>query len=200
MMFFDGYGYGDTGSCGYQRPRSCACPIPPVFTISGMLVGLTDPSNLLVQFTINGVSGSTVTDANGNYSISAPRGANVTVTPPTVAGFNMTPTNYQYTCLTQAMTDQNFTYSNAGQIATISGGLLGLGCSAGLPLRLIVNGMQQTVHTNAQGQYVFQAPIGSTLVITPPTQDGYRVAPLHHFLARVIASTPNLNFQYMRDA
>ncbi len=182
-------------------PRPCPCPCPgptpETFTLSGRFLGLTDASGLLVQYTINGVSGSTMTDAMGLFSITVPRGANVTITPPAVAGFTVAPANYTLNCVMADRSNLDFTYTNAGQVASISGRLLGLGCSMGLPLRLIVDGVQQTVRTNAQGEFSFQVPVGSVLVLTPPTQEGYSVAPLHHFIARVIGSTSNLNFQYL---
>ncbi len=92
-------------------------PIPVNVTLSGTVFGLADVAGVTISYTINGVAGSTVTDAFGNYSIEVPEGADVVITAATVAEFTVMPTHYSISDVTEDISQLDFYYiSNTAEI------------------------------------------------------------------------------------
>ena len=85
-----------------------------VFTVSGTVFGLPSVAGTTVDYTIDGVPGSTVTNANGDYAIIVPPHADIIVTPRTQLGYLAIPTSYAFMDLIGSLTDKHFAYvSNA---------------------------------------------------------------------------------------
>ncbi|MCD7948206.1 MAG: hypothetical protein LUG13_07950 [Oscillospiraceae bacterium] len=96
--------------CNLDFVYTAVAPVPVNVTLSGTVFGLADVAGVTIQYTINGVAGSTVTDAFGNYSIVAPEGADVVITAATVAGFTVMPTHYSISDVTEDISQLDFYY------------------------------------------------------------------------------------------
>lgn len=93
---------------GYDFTLSAV--VPNMFTVSGYVTGLPNNENVTVIYTVNDQLASTVTDAYGNFSFTAPANANVSVIPSPHSGFSVTPVNYMIASLGGDVGGQNFTY------------------------------------------------------------------------------------------
>ncbi len=167
---------------------------PGVFAISGTLSGLPNAAGLAVAYTVNGQSGIAMTDAQGNYSITAPAGSNVMVTPPSQAGFTVSPSEYVFPNLSSNMTGQNFVYSASA--FDVSGTVSGLPNVSGILIAYTINGQLFTTLTNASGDYFFMVAPGADVLIQPTAQSGYTVSPLSYQIPNINSESVNNNFVY----
>ncbi len=86
--------------------------VPDMVRISGALIAASPLiANATVNYTANGVAGSTLSDATGAYFIDVPLGANVSITAPTIPGFSAVPPNYDLMNVMVNTTGQDFTYT-----------------------------------------------------------------------------------------
>jgi hypothetical protein len=166
-------------------------------TISGTISGLSPNSGRTIYYTVNGgTQQSVTTDASGNYSFSVPSGSNVVITPGSVTGYSVAPTNYTLNNVTSNTSGNNFAYTLNNY--NLTGQVTGLSPNSGRTIYYTVNGgAQQSVTTDASGNYTISAPYGSNVVITPPTVSGYSVSPSSHTVSPVpVGGQSGLNFAY----
>lgn len=101
------------GCCSWNSccPRPCVrCCISQV-TLSGAVTNQSQAvSNLPIAYTINGVAYTTSTNAQGRFSITAPLGAQVVITPQPGLGVTVTPSSLTVAAC-QDRADLNFTLS-----------------------------------------------------------------------------------------
>lgn len=184
--------------CGCGCRQNCGCN-GNTTTLSGTVRdSLGGPvSGLTIQYTVNGVSHTTTTDANGRYTISAPRGAMVVITPQPGLGVTVTPTSRTVTAC-QAQTNLDFTVGPLTPPTpfTVSGTLTGLGTVAGLPVQYSINGQTALAFTDALGNYSFAAPAGANILITPPAFADFTVTPPMFMLNNLAMNMPGQNFAY----
>jgi hypothetical protein len=85
-------------------------------------------------------------------------------------------------------------------VYTISGTISGLPNNSGIPVFYTINGgAQQSVTTDASGNYAISAPSGSNVVITPQAVSGYTVSPSSHTVSSVpIGGQSGLDFTYQQ--
>ncbi len=175
--------------------------VPPATpaTITGIISSALGPvAGIAVNYTVNGMTASTVTGANGAYTISAPLGSDVVITPFAPAGTTLTPPSITIANVTGNTMGQNFMLSVAAGFSVVSGSVSGLPDNASRAVSYTVaGGAAATAITNAAGQYSFVVPTGATnVVITPPLVAGFTPAPANLTLAIVAADTPAQNFVY----
>jgi len=120
-----------------------------------------------VTITLSGdATGSTTTNAQGNYTLSGLSKGNYTVTP-SLAPYTFSPLSRNVTVNNSNITGQNFTgippvtYSISGTIRTPS-----LAPIAGVTVQLI-GPASATTTTNAQGQYSFAGLANGNYTVTP---------------------------------
>ncbi len=166
-----------------------------VFTVRGTLSGLASVISVPVLYTINGVTGSTLTDALGDYTISAPAGATVNIIPTAFSGYTVLPVNHLIVDLSGNVTSRNFVYSGSASFA-IGGTLYGLPCNVGQSVAYTINGISNRVITDDTGSYIFGAPAGASVVITPPAKTGYSVSPVNYIIASLSGNLLGQNFVF----
>lgn len=96
--------------CCCCRPV-CCMPTPTVIMLGGQVTGVGGAvANVPITYTVNGTALMTATDSNGRYSIVAPFGSMVVITPQPGLGVTVTPAAYtERACVDRA--DLNFTLS-----------------------------------------------------------------------------------------
>ncbi len=174
---------------------------PPggTFTVSGTLSGQPGISGT-VNYTINGVAGSVATDTLGNYSFTAPAGAAVVITPPTIAGLTPTPATRTLTNLAANAPGQNFVYTASAGL-TVSGTLTGVPGNVPVTVNYLINGVPGSTTSNpVSGAYSFAVPSGAAVAILPSAVSGFTPAPLTRTLTNVTTNMPGQNFAYEPDA
>lgn len=175
-------------------------PTGTTASISGTLTNPLGPlSQQIVSYTVNGQSFTTTTDAAGNFIINAPVGANVVLTPPSIANYTPNPPAYVLNAVSGNMPGHNFAFNLNSGLALVSGAVLGLLSTAGIPVFASVNGQLTQAPTNAQGIYNVVVPIGANVVLTPLPLSGYSVSPAQYNLPNVQANAFNRNFVYVRN-
>ncbi len=158
-------------------------------TISG---NITRSGTALSNVTVNlsgSATGSTTTDAGGNYSLTVNEGGNYTVTP-ALAGNVFTPTSRNFNNVT---TDQTGNFTALFSTYTISGNVKADG--ANLPSAFVsLNGTQtQTTTTDANGNYTFTANTYGNYTVTA-SKNGYVFAPANQTFNNLQANQ-TANFQ-----
>jgi hypothetical protein len=140
--------------------------VSDVYTISGTV---TYSGLGLAGVTLNGLPGSPVTNASGNYSDTVTMGWSGTVTP-TKNGYIFTPVNRGYSDVTANQSGQDYaaavTYTISGTVTYSGSGLAGV----------TMNGLPGNPLTNASGNYSAVVPGGWSAVVTP-TKSGYDFTP-----------------------
>jgi uncharacterized repeat protein (TIGR02543 family) len=178
------------------------------YTITGNVSGLTDNSNVTINYTVNGTAGSTVTDAQGDYSIqNVPAGATVAIAAPAnVTGYNpATPTaGRSLKNISADNINQNFVYVLTVPVYTVTGKLQNLPTGVD-PTTLAVSyvytdpttGKQinGSVSVDATGSYsIPNVPTGAVVTVVPPTVNG--VTPDSIKSDPLTGNLPNQNFDY----
>lgn len=80
-------------------------------TLSGTVSGLPNNSGVTVNYSINGIPDTTLTDAGGHFSILVPIGASVVITPSEVEGFTVEPPEYVITDVSADISNLDFLYN-----------------------------------------------------------------------------------------
>lgn len=168
---------------------------PTTVTVSGVVTQASGPvSGVTIIYTVDGQSASTITNANGAYSFSVPLGADVFIQPSGLPGVVFQPANSMLTNVTSDIINQNFFISSAFLVTVTATSNLGAPLS-GVLITYTVNGQLATAMTNANGQVFFDAPFGSNVIIIPPSQTGFTVAPANSVLNN-ISSNNQVTFVY----
>jgi hypothetical protein len=147
-----------------------------------------------VTMTLSGTqSGTTTTDASGNYSFgSLAAGGNYTVTP-SKTNYTFTPTDRAYTNLAASQSNADFTatpvpvnYTISGQVTRKTNGLSGVtmtlsGSSTG------------TTTTDGNGNYTFTVAANGNYTITP-SKAGYTFTPMNRVYNNLSGNQSAANF------
>ncbi len=168
-------------------------PVTPggTVTLTGTVSGLIGAAGIVVNYTINGVPGTTTTDLLGRYSITAPVGSTVVITPVAPAGATLTPTTQTITNVTTDTTIPPFVVTRrlfVSGIVTRNGGLV-----SGVTLNYTVDGVPGVTTTDASGEYTILVPVGSDVTIMPVTTGQTSVPPFIS-LMDVVSDMPGQNF------
>ncbi len=110
--------------------------------------------------TLNGLPGSPVTDANGDFAAIVPYGTNVTITP-SMNGYTFSPSNDQLGIVTKSYLNQNFTV-NTSFVSGVVQDNYGNRLSG-----VTMNGFPYLVRTSSNGQYNAWPPSGWSGTVTP---------------------------------
>ena len=132
-------------------------------------------------------TGSTVTDANGNYSLNGLQNGSYTVTPSN-AGFAFTPASQPVTISGRHALDVNFA---SVQTYSISGAISGTG-GAGATLTLSGDSTGATT-ADGLGNYTFTGLVNGNYVVTP-SNAGFVFTPSSQSVTLAGASQSALNF------
>ncbi|HEY5885695.1 MAG TPA: carboxypeptidase regulatory-like domain-containing protein [Pyrinomonadaceae bacterium] len=143
----------------------------PAYTISGHIQNASSVAISGVTVSLSGSqTGSTTTDASGNYSFTLAAGGNYTVTP-SEANYTFTPTSFTYNNLSANQTTADFTAILAGH--TITGHIADAGSIAISGVTVTLSGGQSgTTTTDASGNYSFASLTeGLNYTLTPSKAD-----------------------------
>ena len=150
---------------------------------------ITSGSTPLSGVVLNGLPGTPMTNANGQYTTTVTYGWSGTVTP-TLTGYTFSPATQVYagvvtgTVTNYAATPVNYTISG-----TVTDGANPL---QGVTITFSHN--NQTVTTLANGTYSYSVPYGTTTTLTPshPGYSGW--TPASRAITAIAADQPNQNF------
>ena len=144
----------------------------PTFTVSGEVTGLTNNVGVIVNYKINGTSGSTTTNSNGEYDIIVASGVNVEIIPIDQPGY-ITPAD---TTISNILSNKifNIVYAPVPTF-TISGTVTGLPDNDSIVVGYRINGgpLQTDTITDSDGKYSIKVPAGANVEIVPSDQSGY---------------------------
>ncbi|MBI5074886.1 MAG: carboxypeptidase regulatory-like domain-containing protein [Nitrospirae bacterium] len=172
--------------------------VPGSYSISGTVtLGVSPLSG--VAITLSGASsGTTTTDASGNYSFTGLANGSYTVTPG-LAGYTFTPVNRAVTVSGANVTGQNFTaqasaatYSISGSVATSGGIGPGGGPLSGVTMTLS-GAASGTITTNASGNYSFTGLANGNYTVTP-AKPGNTFTPVNRAVTVSGANVTGQNF------
>jgi len=107
---------GKTGgnSLAYSENDSGVAYFGTGYLVSGALTGLPTaslPQTISYEDTTSGATGTTTTDADGNYSIAVTSGDTAVITAPTLAAYAVAPSTITIANIAADSTSNNFTYS-----------------------------------------------------------------------------------------
>ncbi len=99
--------------CGNPCGNTCGCPsgcLHTHVTLTGTVMGVGGPVNgLPIQYTVNGQTQTTTTNANGTYSIVVPVQSTVSIAPQVGLGVTVTPPTRTVNVTCSGQSDLNFT-------------------------------------------------------------------------------------------
>jgi hypothetical protein len=149
------------------------------YSISGTV---TESGIGLEGVVLNGLPGTPVTDASGNYSALVNHGWSGTVVP-TLAGYIFTPTNLTYSNVTSSQLNQN--YSALAGNPVISGSVTSPGGVGIQGVSLLFSNDGGTAATDENGNYTNTVPSGWSGTVTP-TKDGYIFSPTSRTYSSIV--------------
>ena len=160
------------------------------YTISG---NLTDGANPIqgVTLTFSHDSGTTTTDASGNYSYTVDYNTDTTITPSHQGYENWSPANIQLTSVKENQTSKNFQgdikhYNISGNVTDGSSPLQGV--------TLTFSHDSGTTTTDASGNYSYSVDYGTTTTISPSHEGYHGWSPATREVANVTADVSGRDF------
>jgi hypothetical protein len=151
------------------------------FTVSGTITAHGLPlANVAVQYTIDGVTGSTLTLSDGTYSIiNVPFGSAVVITGITLVNYAVSETipNPIPTLVTDNVPDVDFTMTSTSSAKfTVSGTVTANGLPfEGVEVAYTINGVPGSAFTLADGTYSITVPHGAAFTLEDVTLTNFAV-------------------------
>jgi len=139
----------------------------------------TPIKGITILYTVNGVTGDTQTNNNGQYTITVPFGATMKITGVTKAGWIVVEGMPPAALVDENISNINFTmditstsyYSLSGKVTDrITGDPIG-----GVILSYTTDGTPDFTYTNGNGLFTITVPFGTTVVITDIEKDGWKI-------------------------
>ncbi|MCL4476730.1 MAG: carboxypeptidase regulatory-like domain-containing protein [Nitrospirae bacterium] len=152
-----------------------------------------------VTMALSGTStGTTTTDANGNYTFAGLSNGSYTITP-SKAGYSFTPNNRAVAINGANITGQNFTGATVSATYSISGTVTdGVSPLSGVTMTLSGAGTGTTT-TDVSGNYTFTGLANGTYTVTP-SRTGYTFSPTSRTATISGADVTGQNFTGMPSA
>ncbi len=188
-------------TCITSGPEGTNCN-REIFYISGKVIGVngSPARRVTVNYSVDGEDGFVTTNRHGDYSISVPRCAAVSVSVDVGLGVTVSPGMYYFGGVCADSKNRNFrlhpVVPPAPVTYTVSGNVSGLASDEGVQVFYSIDGVLAIATTDVDGNYAFTADAGTTVVITPMAQTGYSVAPASYTITGLAGDTPDQDFVY----